>query len=41
MEELLIQYIEDLVVLENMDLLNKDEKEIVQAFMGEKKCQKL
>ncbi len=36
-EDLLIQYIEDPVVLENMDLLNKNEKEIVQAFMGEKK----
>ncbi len=36
-EELLIQYIEDPVVLENMDLLNKDEKEIVQTFMEEKK----
>jgi len=36
-EELLIQYIEDPVVLENMDLLNKNEKEIVEAFMGEKR----
>jgi hypothetical protein len=36
-EDLLIQYIEDPLVLENMDLLNKEEKEIVESFMKDKK----
>jgi hypothetical protein len=36
-EDLLIQYIEDPLVLENMDLLNKEEKEIVESFIKEKK----
>lgn len=36
-EQLLIQYVEDPVVLENMDLLSKSEKEIVEGFMKHKK----
>jgi hypothetical protein len=36
-EDLLIQYIEDPLVLENMDLLNKEEKEIVESFIKGKK----